>query len=578
MTENATTIRTGLPPGAADALAAALEPRLRVHHDTPGLSPADLFEVAGKGELLDALWDAGMLAAPGGAPRPPLYREPAGLPAREEVRDHVADALEPLLRAAAREHAGAGDAWPQQASARDLVLDTGVDELVDALYLAGLLTFENVDDRAHLRSLWAAMGAALNSLAQGEDLTADLLARIPKSHVVYLLGQQTLRQQLRDAWGRIEGAKTLLATIRDRHDGDLGYLRTNLAVLQGLLAGRVHWSLTEPRDAGEPADGSPYDEVRHRAARIAVDSERLFAAAGDALIAGRVGRHPDATATLTVHHLFALRAATYGWGVAALLGYVRDQCGAEAADDAAAIVDMIMIGQHGDLPYVEDLPRPAVDPGGYAELLAGWAAAGGPPSPRPTRTEWETAGGVAVEMDTLEALALDLWRRGDWGAATAAITGPLRELLADAADRAIDRYNAGVQAAGYTGMRPVDRWWKTSGAAPPGERAVRFLAGPCHGDQRTEPLCVLPAHAMPHTAPDGTVRWTFAAADAWHESRERYIPGGYDDAGRLLMVWRRPTDLEVADAADRRADRDRDLAEEIALDEAAAAAGEDGPA
>lgn len=574
MTEE-TTARTGLPPGAAEALAAALEPRLRANRYQPdgGYSgdpeapAAALWDNAGVAELLDALWDSGLLAVPNGKPRPPLYREPPGLPIREQVRDQVADAIDPFLRKLALTSSN-GSAWVGEQSARDLAGDATFPELVDALWDAGLLIFDNTDDRAHLRAGWAAMGAALKTLAQGENLAPDLLARVPKSHVVYLLGQQALRQQLRDAWGRIEAAKMLLATIRDRNDGDLGYLRTNLAVLQGLLAGRVHWSLGEPRDAGEAPSASLYDEVRHRAARVAVDSERLFAATGEAVI-GRAGRRPDAV--LHTQHLFAHRAALYAWGVAALLGYVREQLGDEPANDAAAIVDMI--GENGDPPYVDDLPRAEAGPGEYAELVAGWAAADGPPPPRPTREQWESAGGIVGELQTLEDLALDVWRRHDWPATTAALPGPLRELLADAADRAIARYNAGARTAGYSGMRPVDRWWKKSPAGPV-ERVLRFLSGPQHGDLAVEPLALLPTHGMPHTGPDGGVRWTFAPADSW-PGEERYCPDGYDDRGRLLMVWRHATDEEIAEARAARAERDEDRAAEIAMDEAAAA-GEDG--
>lgn len=612
----------GLPPGAGEALAAALESRLRANRHQPDggyagdpeAPAAALWDNAGRDELLDALWDAGLLAVPGGAPRPPLYREPPGLPVREQIRDQVADALDPFLRKVALTESN-GSAWVGEQSAQDLAGDATFAELVDALWDAGLLIFDYTDDRAHLRAGWAAMGAALHTLAAHEDLAPDLLARVPKSHVGYLLGQQALRQQLREAWGRIEAAKMLLATVRDRHDGDLGYLRTNLGVLQGLLAGRVHWSMSEPRDAGEPADASLYDEVRHRSARVAVDAERLFAAAGDAMLSQRspaVGPTPDgARAVLATQHLFAHRAALYAWGVAALLGYIREQLDDEHANDAAAIVDMI--GEHGDPPYVDDLPRPADDPDAHAELVASWmtarpartglhsvadAAARGEVDveatvrpagaaqldqiagrltyPRPVLAQGDTArtGGIAAEMLALEELALDVWRRRDWAATTAALPGPLRELLADAADRAIDRYNAGVQAAGYSGMLKVDRWWTKSPAGPV-ERVLRFLGGPRHGDQHVEPLALLPTHGMPHTAPDGGVRWTFAQADAW-PGEERYCPAGYDDRGRLLMVWRNATDEEIAEARAERDERDADRAQEIALDEAAAAAREDG--
>jgi hypothetical protein len=555
---NETATRPGLPPTSVKDLAAALEDRLRVHHDSsPALTAEDLLEVAGKREVLDALWESGLLTLPGGRPSPRLYREPSSLPTREQLAGEVAEALDPILRKAALANSN-GSAWVGEQSPRDLCLEASFDDLVDAAWQAGLLTFNHTDDRAHLRAGWAAMGTALVILSRHEDLPADLLARVPKSHVGYLLGQQVLRQHAREAWARIEAAKVLAVLMRDV--GDVDYIRANLGVLHRLLTGEAPWDTTEPRDGSASADGSLYDAIRHRAVRVAVDAERLFAAIGQTMIdEGSTGQRTE--------HLFAQRTARYAWAVAVLLGFIRDSAGDDTALGAALLVDQVF--RFGEVAYVDDVPVPDPDPA--ASVLAG---TDDDPARLFAAKETLTAGSLGAR---LPGLALDLWRRSDWRPATAALPEPLRELLADAADRAIVEYNGEVQADGYSGMRPVDRWWRTDQTRT--ERVCRFLGGPRHGYQTTEPAGIVPQHCRPRQ--DGPVYgtgFTWADAASW-PGEERYAPEGYDDRCRLLMVWRPATPEEIADAEARREDRDRDRAEEIVLDEAAAAAaGEDGPA
>jgi hypothetical protein len=69
--------RASLPPGAVETLAAVVGPLLRAHPDRlrrprpwPGDEPSDraLWDTAGRAEILDALWNAGLLTIPGGAP------------------------------------------------------------------------------------------------------------------------------------------------------------------------------------------------------------------------------------------------------------------------------------------------------------------------------------------------------------------------------------------------------------------------------------------------------------------------------------------------------------------------------
>jgi len=572
MTEQTTEARrTGLPPGAAEALAAALGPRLRAnrhlpeHKDRGGQEATDqaLLDTAGGRELLDALWDSGMLAVPGGPPRPPLYREPPAIDNRDQRSELVADRLAPILRAEARrEHPDA--TWVDEHSARDLVVDAGFDLVVDALWRAGLLTFEHGDDRAHLRASWAAMGGAIDALAKGRTLTADMLARVPQSHVTYLLGQQHLRKITRDAWSRLEAAKTLLGMIRDGAavGGDLAYVRTNLAVLHGMLAGEVSWNLTQPRDdmaTADAEDQSMYAEVRYRAARAAVDAEGLFAAVGETMMQAGAAVDPF----VATQHLFAHRAAVYAWATAGLLRFVRDHIGEAEADVAAELVDQL--GQNGEAGYVEDLPRDTDTDGGYADLLAAWT--GAPGRPRPQRAAGGDAGALLAALDNA---ALEMWRRGDWKAGTAALTPALRELLADAADRKVATFNANARRAGHTGMNPADRWWRTDGAGPvlpepwgdltvgpqpedPGDMVYLFSGGPRTGTSAARPI-MTSRYLHCRTSGDAPML-IWAPADSW-PGEPRYVPEGFDDRGRLVMQWRLATDQEVAAVGQRQRDRD----------------------
>jgi hypothetical protein len=475
MTEQMTEERwTGLPDGAAAALAAVLAPRLRARRpDGSGVDDKTLWAEASNSELLDALWDAGLLAVPGAPPRPRLWREPADLSTREGLADRVAAVLEPRLREA---RAGEADTGGYTPSAHALLASATLEELVDVLWRAGMLTLDGADDRAQLRESWSALATAMDVIARGEVLTADVLARVPAGHVTYLLGHRQLRRQLQEAWSRTEAAKSLLAVIRDvaSVSGDPDYLRTNLAVLQGLLDGTVSWELTRPRDGAAPMSGSLYDEVRYRAARSAVDSEGLFAAVG-AIMA-----RPDAVNDpfVTTQHLFAHRSAVYAWATAGLLRFIAERYGDADGEAAAALVHQG--GQPGGDTYVDDLPRSAAAAGRYRAWLAG--------------------------TDMLDD---DDYRNDD---------------------------------------DPVP---------PPGQILCRFLGGSKHGDLVAQPIGLAPQHCMPWPTSGRPGALTWASAGSW-PGRRRYIPEGFDDHGRLLMVWRHLTTAEYGDAQARQADAEYD--------------------
>lgn len=92
--------------------------------------------------------------------------------------------------------------------------DTGT--LLNALYAAGVLVFEDASDRAHLRRNWTAVSTALIHLSQGRRLTPEVLAAVPTSHRFYLMGHEAGHEQLATAWRRMSAAREDLAAILRR--------------------------------------------------------------------------------------------------------------------------------------------------------------------------------------------------------------------------------------------------------------------------------------------------------------------------------------------------------------------------
>ncbi|WP_431935840.1 hypothetical protein [Micromonospora sp. RP3T] len=68
----------------------------------------------------------------------------------------------------------------------------------------------------------------------------------------------------------------------------------------------------------------------------------------------------------------------------------------------------------------------------------------------------------AAEVRRVDDAAFAMWRRGSWDEMLPALVPELRQVLADAADRAVARINAtSYHPQGYSGMVPVDRPWQT---------------------------------------------------------------------------------------------------------------------
>jgi hypothetical protein len=165
---------------------------------------------------------------------------PATLP--RERHEELAALLAPMLRdAAGGVHGDLSDF--------DVLVDARPLEVIDALYYAGLLVHDEATDRAHLRKSWAAMSTALIHLAERRPLDAAVLAAVPQSHQVYLLGHQARAAHLDDAHRQILAGREALDRLLSRGTPpspvDLGRV---LALLGG----------TDPYADGRPLDADPW--------------------------------------------------------------------------------------------------------------------------------------------------------------------------------------------------------------------------------------------------------------------------------------------------------------------------------
>lgn len=88
--------------------------------------------------------------------------------------------------------------------------------LVTAMHAAGVLVYDDATDRAHLRKIWAAMSTALYRLAENQPLTPDVLAAVPASHRIYLMGHEAGHRQLSTAWQRMFEARGELERLLRR--------------------------------------------------------------------------------------------------------------------------------------------------------------------------------------------------------------------------------------------------------------------------------------------------------------------------------------------------------------------------
>jgi hypothetical protein len=173
--------------------------------------------------------------------------QPAGAPStavfppadREALAALLAPYLRPLQRTPGIEDLSDGD----------VLIDARPHEVIDALFAAGLLVHDDATDRAHLRKGWAAMSTALVHLAEGRPLDTAVLAAVPRSHQVYLLGHQARGERLGEAWITILAARDELAAILARGTApsplEVG------AVLETLGG-------DNPYGRGRPADADPW--------------------------------------------------------------------------------------------------------------------------------------------------------------------------------------------------------------------------------------------------------------------------------------------------------------------------------
>lgn len=177
---------------------------------------------------------------------------PADRPAEEPAAPSTAvfpagdrEALAALLAPHLRPMERAGD----DLTDLDVLIDARPLEVVDALFAAGVLVHDETTDRAHLRKAWAAMSTALVHLAQGQPLDAAVLAAVPKSHQVYLLGHQARGAQLADTWRQLLGAREALAAILARGTAPSPI---ELGAILGQLGG------DDPYAGGRPAGADPW--------------------------------------------------------------------------------------------------------------------------------------------------------------------------------------------------------------------------------------------------------------------------------------------------------------------------------
>jgi hypothetical protein len=181
---------------------------------------------------------------PGSVSAPPATDAPA--PARASLERRQLDELAALLAPALRE--ATGDPAPDLTDF-DVLVDARPVEILDALHDAGLLVYDDAADRAHLRKSWAAMSTALFHLAERRPLDAAVLAGVPQSHQVYLMGHQARAAQLDDAWRRMIAAREDLAAILRR--GTVPEPTT----LGGILA---ELGGDDPYAGGRPDDADPW--------------------------------------------------------------------------------------------------------------------------------------------------------------------------------------------------------------------------------------------------------------------------------------------------------------------------------
>jgi len=132
-----------------------------------------------------------------------------------------------------------------------------VDDVIRSLYADGLLSFGDYGDRAHLRASWAAMSACLIKLSKHEEPDPDLLAQVPSSHRVYLLGQAATHRQNAEMGRRLRVAQSALAALMDgQSPATRDALFTVIEVLRGEKTDVVPLSLNGCDDcsveAGEP--------------------------------------------------------------------------------------------------------------------------------------------------------------------------------------------------------------------------------------------------------------------------------------------------------------------------------------
>lgn len=134
-------------------------------------------------------------------------RRPATLTA--EQRLDLAELLAPFLRGTYRTP-------PAEHTPMDLLVDARPLDVLDGLHDAGVLVYDDTADRAHLRASWAAMSTALVHLAEQRRLSPDVLAAVPKSHQVYLMGHEARGEHLAETWRRQLGARNLAEKILKR--------------------------------------------------------------------------------------------------------------------------------------------------------------------------------------------------------------------------------------------------------------------------------------------------------------------------------------------------------------------------
>lgn len=130
----------------------------------------------------------------------------APLPVKQ--RDELVALLAPYLRA--------GTDYPDELTDLDVLVDARPLEVLDALHAAGVLVYDDISDRAHLRKSWAAMSTALLRLSKDEPLTPDVLAAVPSSHRFYLMGHEAAHRQLSQIWSQLLGTRLFLETLLTR--------------------------------------------------------------------------------------------------------------------------------------------------------------------------------------------------------------------------------------------------------------------------------------------------------------------------------------------------------------------------